>query len=196
MAKTMNTSHQTLERDSQYCGCGQFSGRGCGQFSGRGCGQFMVLRHHLVPQFRKSRPPPEGTCYISFVSSPILQIILVGGVVFEIRKKSLFICCELQLFAKCCLGVHYIHLYTLKCVTICAQMACPVSTNNRTAAYRKETNIGMELSMTSCLGVGIFLFPFFFMTSLHPLHFREMIFPLVITLYMLWVDMTTNLSCM
>ena len=39
-------------RESQYCGCGQFLGRGCGQFSGRGCGQFMVLRHRLVPQLQ------------------------------------------------------------------------------------------------------------------------------------------------
>ena len=39
----------------------------------------------------------------------------------------------------------------------------------------------MGLSMISCLSIGIFLFPFFFMKwhPYIPLHFREMIIPLV-----------------
>ena len=44
-----------------------------------------------------------------------------------------------------------------------------------------DKDVGMELLMTSCVGIGISLFPFFFMMwhPYIPLHFREMIFPLV-----------------
>ena len=32
-----------------------------------------------------------------------------------------------------------------------------------TGSFIKNKDVGMGLSMTSCLGIGIFLFPFFFM---------------------------------
>ena len=37
----------------------------------------------------------------------------------------------------------------------------PVPTHNRTAAYHINKDVGMGLSMISCLGIGIFLFPSF-----------------------------------
>ena len=45
----------------------------------------------------------------------------------------------------------------------------------------QNRDVGMGLWMSLCLGVGIFLFPFFFMHwhPYIPLHFIEMIFPLV-----------------
>ena len=36
---------------------------------------------------------------------------------------------------------------------------CQVSTKNRTMHYQKVTKMGMGLSMTSCLGIRMFLFP-------------------------------------
>ena len=46
---------------------------------------------------------------------------------------------------------------------------------------KKKKDVGMGLSMASCLSIGISLFPLFFMKwhPYIPLHFREMIFPLV-----------------
>ena len=53
-------------------------------------------------------------------------------------------------------------LYTFTSVPIYPKIATPVSTNNRTAAYHINKDVGTGLSMISCLGLGIFLIPFFF----------------------------------
>ena len=55
---------------------------------------------------------------------------------------------------------------------------CPMHSQQTNKIHNRD--VGMGLWMSLCLGVGIFLFPFFFMHwhPYIPLHFIEMIFPL------------------
>ena len=60
----------------------------------------------------------------------------------------------------------------------------------------QNRDVGMGLWMSLCLGVGIFLFPSFFMHwhPYIPLHFIEMIFPLVyIPPYRMWREFSCTL---
>ena len=66
----------------------------------------------------------------------------------------------------------------------------------RMSAGTVSNNVGMGLWMSLCLGVGIFLFPSFFMHwhPYIPLHFIEMIFPLVyIPPYRMWREFSCTL---
>ena len=61
----------------------------------------------------------------------------------------------------------------------------------------ESKDVGTGLSMISCLGLGIFFFPFFFMKwhPYIPLHFREMIFPLVPHTFFVWGKAPIKMEC-
>ena len=58
-------------------------------------------------------------------------------------------------------SIKIICIYSFTSVPICPQITPPVPTHNRTAAYHINKDVGMGLSMISCLGISIFLFPSF-----------------------------------
>ena len=90
-------------------------------------------------------------------------------------------------------------LFLIICSCLWIYWWCNLGTKIKmfTGSFIKNKDVGMGLSMTSCLGIGIFLFPFFFMKwhPYIPLHFREMIFPLVPLTFFIWGKAPIKMRC-